>query len=115
MELRDLQKMTVVKLRQEALQQGDISGVHGMDKQQIIEALASRLDIDLTAPTKALREKSAGDKPAMKRAIRALKTQREAALADHDTAALTQARKGIKRHKRTLRRMARKARPVTVE
>ena len=114
MELRDLQKMTVVKLREEALKLGDISGVHGMKKLQLLEILAPRFGIDLEAVSKAVRGKFTGDKSAMKRDIYTLKTQRDAALAEHDTAAVMQARKGIKKHKRVLRRMARQARVAAV-
>ena len=56
MELRDLQKMTVVKLREEALNMGGFSGVHGMKKQELIEALAAKFGIDLGAVVKAARE-----------------------------------------------------------
>ena len=109
MELRDLHKMTVVKIREVALQQGDIVGVHGMSKQEIIEALAPRLGIDLEAATKAARTRFAGNKT-----ISAELRQRDAALADHDAVALSQARKSIKQYKRVLRRMARKARVTAV-
>lgn len=106
MELRDLQKMTVVKLREEALSMGGLTGVHAMKKQELIEALAPKFGIDLEAAIKASRAKFAGDKSAMKREIRNLKTQRDAALEDHDLAAVAVARQGIKKYKRALRRMA---------
>jgi glucan phosphorylase len=114
MELRDLQKMTVVKLREEALKMGGFTGVHGMNKQQLIAALAPRLGIDLEAASRAAREKFAGDKTAMKQEIRKLKAQRNAALEEHNMAAVIQARRGIKKYKRALRRMARQARVATV-
>ena len=114
MELRDLQKMTVVKLREEALNMGGFSGVHGMKKQELIEALAAKFGIDLGAVVKAAREKFAGDKPAMKREIRTLKAQRDAALVEHDLAAAALARQGIKTHKRALRRMAKTAQTASV-
>ena len=110
MELRDLQKMTVVKLREEALNLGGFTGVHGMNKQQLIEALAPRFGIDLEAATKVVRAKFAADKPAMKREITALKTQRDEALLEHDLAAAAKARKSIKKYKRVLRRMGKEAR-----
>ena len=114
MELRDLQKMTVVKLREEALQMGGFVGVHGMDKQQLIAAMAPRLGIDLEAATKAAREKFSGNKMAMKQEIRQLKVQRDAALEDHDMTAVAQARKSIKKYKRALRRMAKQTRAAAV-
>lgn len=114
MEFRDLQKMTVVKLREEALNIDGLTGVHVMKKQELIEALAPKFGIDLEAAIKADREKFAGDKSTMKRDIRNLKAQRDAALEDHDLAAVAVARKGIKRHKRALRRMADQAQSAAV-
>lgn len=114
MELRDLQKMTVVKLREEALQLGGFTGVHGMNKQQLIEALAPRFDIDLKTATKTARAKFDIDKPAIKREIATLKAQRDEALLEHDMATVTQARKRIKQYKRTLRRMAKQTRVASV-
>ena len=53
MELRDLQKMTVVKLREEGLKHSSIAGVYTMNKAQLIEALAAIYDIDIEAATRA--------------------------------------------------------------
>ena len=36
MELRDLQKMTVVKLREEALKHEGLAGVHVMNKEELL-------------------------------------------------------------------------------
>ena len=110
MELRDLQKMTVVKLREEALQHEGIVGVHVMGKADLIAALAPRFGIDLDAITKAARGKFATDKTTLKQEIHALKGKRDAALAEHDRTAIKQARQQIKKHKRTLRRLAEQAR-----
>lgn len=106
MELRDLQKMTVVKLREEALKHDGLVGVHAMGKHELIVALATRFGIDLNAATKAARAKFAEDKTSLKQRIRALKSERDTALATHDSAAVKQARQGIKKYKRTLRRLA---------
>jgi hypothetical protein len=112
MELRDLQKMTVVKLREEALQHEGLVGVHVMSKADLIAALAPRFGIDLEAITKAARVKFATDKTTLKQEIHALKGKRDAALAEHDKTAIKQARQQIKKHKRTLRRLAEQARAV---
>ena len=114
MELRDLQKMTVVKLREEALNMGSIMGVHSMKKQELIEAMAPKFGIDLQAPSKAVRAKFAGDKSTMKREIQKLKSQRDVALGEHDLEAVAVARKDIKKYKRVLRRMAKKAQAAAV-
>ena len=106
MELRDLQRMTVVKLREEALKHGSIAGVYGMNKAQLLEALAEVFGIDVEAATKAAREQFAADKMALKREIRVLKGQRDAALTAHDGTQVRQIRLGIKKRKRMLRRLA---------
>jgi hypothetical protein len=109
MELRDLQRMTVVKLREEALQQGGIVGVHGMGKGQLIAALAPVFGIDLEAAMRAAREKVAASKGTLKQEIRALKKERDEAVAEHDDMASSKARRGIKKRKRQLRHLARQA------
>jgi hypothetical protein len=106
--------MTVVKLREEGLKHEGIVGVHVMNKEQLIEALAPRFGIDLEAAARAARERFAGDKTALKRDIRALKGERDAALAAHDAVTVAQARQRIKKHKRVLRRLAEQARTTAV-
>jgi len=106
MELRDLQKLTVVKLREEGLKHSSIAGVYAMDKGQLIEALAEVFGIDVEAAVRASREQSAADKTTLKREIRALKGQRDAALTAHDAAQVQQTRLNIKTRKRRLRRLA---------
>jgi hypothetical protein len=114
MELRDLQRMTVVKLREEALQHGGIVGVHGMNKDQLIAALAPIFGIDLEAAMRAAREKVAASKGTLKQEIRALKNERNDAASEHDRTALSKARRGIKKRKRQLRHLARQAKTAVV-
>ena len=106
MELRDLQKMTVVKLREEGLKHSSVTGVYAMNKAQLIEALAEVYGIDIEAATRAAREQFAADKSALKQEIRAFKRQRDAALATHDATPVKQLRQQIKKRKRMLRRLA---------
>ena len=113
MELRDLQKMTVVKLREEGLKHSSIAGVYAMDKAQLITALAEVYGIDVEAATRAVREQFATDKSGLKQAIRALKGQRDAALVAHDATQVQQLRLNIKKRKRMLRRLA-TSQPATV-
>jgi pyruvate dehydrogenase complex dehydrogenase (E1) component len=108
MELRDLQKLTVVKLREEALRQGNIIGVHGMGKGELIATLAPLYGIDLEAETTAARERIAQNKTTLKQRIRAFKVDRNTALAEHNAAQLEVARRGIKRQKQALRRLTRR-------
>jgi hypothetical protein len=106
MELRDLQRMTMVKLREEGLKHSSITGVYAMDKAQLIKALAGVYGIDVEAATRAAREQFAADKTALKQAIRAMKGQRDAALEAHDAIQVKQLRLNIKKRKRMLRRLA---------
>jgi hypothetical protein len=110
MELQELQRLTVVKLREEALKHEGITGVNGMNKDQLIEALAPVFGIDLEAETRAIRERLAANKGVLKKEIVSLKDQRDGALADHDAESVAQARKDIKKRKRSLRRMVKAAR-----
>lgn len=110
MELQELQRLTVVKLREEAFRHEGITGVSGMNKDQLIEALAPVFGIDLEAETRAIRERLAANKGVLKKEIVSLKHQRNDALADHDAAAVGQVRKDIKKRKRSLRRMLKTAR-----
>ena len=45
MEWRDLEKMTVLKLREEALKFPEIQGVHGKNKEQLMDEIANLLGI----------------------------------------------------------------------
>ncbi|ETW99256.1 MAG: hypothetical protein ETSY1_15625 [Candidatus Entotheonella factor] len=105
MDLSELQRLTVVKLREEALKHQSITGVNGMNKEQLIEALAPVFGIDLEAETRAIKERLAESKGVLKKEIAKLKGERNAALEDHDQDGFDQARKEIKRRKRRLRHM----------
>ena len=106
MTLQELRKMTVVKLRQEAMQRGGISGVSGMSKSELVEALADQLGIDMEAPARLVSATISGDKAILKSEIRTLKTARDEAQAAGDPGGLHRARTDIKRRKRALRRLA---------
>jgi len=69
MELRDLQKMTVVKLREEGLKHSSIAGVYAMNKAQLIEALAAIYGIDIAAATRAAREQFAAESATAKQGL----------------------------------------------
>lgn len=109
MELEELQRSTVVKLREEALQQGGIAGVNGMSKDQLIEALAPVFGIDLEAETRALRERLSASKGSIKQEIITLKSDRDSALANHDRDGFISARKEIKQRKRRIRQLMKAA------
>jgi hypothetical protein len=107
MDLLDLQRLTVVKLREEALKHPSITGVNGMNKEQLIAALAPIHGIDLEAETRALRERLAASKVVLKQEITSFKKERDAVLEDHDYEGTAQVRKEIKKRKRRLRHMVR--------
>ena len=113
MTLQELQKMTVVKLRQEAMQRGGISGVSSMSKAELVEAMADLLGLDAKRPARAAAAKMSGDKAVLKREIRSLKARRDDALADGDANSLNRARLDIKRRKRALRRLAEETQVAT--
>ena len=113
MTLQELQKMTVVKLRQEAMQHGGVSGVSGMSKAQLVEAMAELLGIDAKTPARAATAKISGDKSVLKKEIRSLKAARDEALSASDTTSVNRARMDIKKRKRALRRLAESAQVAT--
>ncbi|MFQ5692766.1 MAG: hypothetical protein ACE5IM_06960 [Nitrospinota bacterium] len=112
MEKRDLEKMTVTKLREEALKYPDqIESVHGMKKEELVSALMKVLAIPepeeerKPAPTKPAR-KAARSKAEIKRDIRALKEERRKALEAGDGKAARLFRRRIHNLKRRTRKMA---------
>ena len=113
MTLQELQKMTVVKLRQEAMQHGGITGASGMSKAQLVEALAELMGIDTRTPARASSAKISDDKAVLKREIRSLKATRDDALVAGDASSLNRARLDIKRRKRALRRLAEETQVAT--
>ena len=109
MELNELQRLTVVKLREEALKHEGITGVNGMNKDQLIAALAPVFGIDLEAETRAIRERLAASKGMLKKEISNFKKERDAASEDGDHEGVAQARQEIKKRKRRLRHMLKTA------
>ncbi len=99
MELKDLEKMTVTKLREEAAKFEDVKGVSGMKKDQLIDIMCEKLDIH--RPKKQV---EGIEKSVLKARMRALKAKRSQAEADHDHEALAEIRRRIKTYKRSIRR-----------
>ena len=114
MDLRDLQRMTVTKLREEALKHQGLAGVHAMHKEELIHALAPIFGIDLEAVVREARTRFSTNKTTLKQEIRTIKTQRSDALTAHDATALKQTRDRIKKRKRLLRRLAEQSRTAKV-
>ena len=53
MEWKDLEKMTVLKLREEALKFPQIQGVHGKSKETLMHEIATALGIETQAKAAA--------------------------------------------------------------
>lgn len=107
MERADLEKLTAVKLREYALEKHpDIQGVSGMKKEELVEAIiAEEVRLGLR-PKEAPRAVPAAPKVGdLKAKIRALKADRDKALAGKDGTALKAIRTKVKRLKRQIRKL----------
>ena len=101
MELKTLERMTVVKLREEAAKVPNLNGARAMSKDELIRAVAGALGIDLSA-----RRRGGGGKAATKNLIRELKTAVAEAIRAKDHARVKNLRRDVKRLKAETRRLA---------
>jgi len=107
MDIKELRKMTLPKLRERAKEVTDLQGVIGMEKEALIEAIAKAEGISYEAPPKDVSTISS-----VKQEIRALKKQKAELLASRqDQIKIERIRRKIKRLKRATRRLALKAGP----
>lgn len=107
MEIQELRKMTVPKLRDLAKQSTELQGVMGMKKEQLIEAIAQAQSIAYDAAAKDVTTISS-----IKQQIRALQKQRDELLAvSKERVKVHRIRRKIKTLKRVTRALARKAGP----
>ncbi|MFQ6673074.1 MAG: Rho termination factor N-terminal domain-containing protein [Candidatus Tectimicrobiota bacterium] len=97
---RQLQQMTVKKLRDLALELGEVAGVHGMKKDELVEAIFALRGLEEAEAVAVLDV----DKSAIKQEIRDLKERRASALEAGDATELKRVRQRIKRLKRALRK-----------
>lgn len=102
MDWHDLVKMKVTELRELAKEKTSLEGVSGLTKDKLVEAIAGELGIP--RPHKVV-EKGLG-KRAIKAEVRALKVERDAAIAAGDRDALSRVRDRMRSRKRKLRRLA---------
>src|SRR5438105_13904984 len=107
MEWKDLEKLTVLKLREEALKFPQIEGVHGKSKERLLDELATILGIE--RPHVHFNEKVVHTKTDLKVKIHELKAEREKLLAAHDHQQLHEVRRQIHELKHTIRRIETKA------
>lgn len=101
MDARTIEKMTVKKLREEALQIPNIVGIHGMKKDELVDTLKEHFGIQLAK--KKGKEQSIKQ---IKYQINELKSKRLEAIAGKDGEKSTRLRKKIKRMKRRTRILA---------
>ena len=103
----ELEKMTVVKLREEALKYPELTGVHGMKKEELIKAIAELMGLPEEETTKKkVKGKKVKTKGGFKKVIKSLKKKRSEALKANDAKGLKIVRKKIKSAKRKLRKLA---------
>jgi hypothetical protein len=116
----DLEKLTTTKLRELALEKyPQITGVHGMKKEALIEAIKAA-EVELGVREKEeekkgshpevkhrakKREKKIWAIPEAKTMVKGLKGEREGALTSKDTRKLERVRSRIKKLKRIMRKL----------
>jgi uncharacterized membrane protein YjjP (DUF1212 family) len=107
MEWKDLEKMTVLKLREEALKFPQIEAVHGKNKEQLMHEIADILGIE--KPHVHFTETIVHTKSELKHKIHDLKTERDRLLQMHDHKKLHEVRRELHELKHTIRRIEAKA------
>ncbi|MFQ5918365.1 MAG: Rho termination factor N-terminal domain-containing protein, partial [Candidatus Binatia bacterium] len=109
MDLKELRKMTVPKLREHAKGIADLQGVSGLKKDQLIEAIAKAEGISYEGKAVPKDDTAIGS---VKQVIRALRKQKEELLASSQARhQVERVRRKIKRLKRLTRKMAREKAP----
>ena len=105
MDARTLSKMTVSKLREEALKFGDLQGVHGMNKPELLKILKQKYGIvEEQTESEILIER----KHVLKEKIRKLKAEKEQAIANKDKKKAALLRKRLHDQRRILRKVVKK-------
>jgi len=107
MDWKDLEKMTVLKLREEALKYPQIEGVHGKHKEQLMDEIAKVLGIE--RPHSHFADTVVHTKADLKLKIQELKLEREKLLVAHDHKKLHEVRREMHELKHTIRRLEAKA------
>lgn len=108
MDLKELRRLTIPKLRDYAKAETDLEGVLGMEKEELIKAIAKAKDIpyDVTA-------KDASAIHSIKHDIRELKKQKaEVLTSSRDVKKLSKVQRKLKKLKRLTRHLAREAKTV---
>jgi len=104
---KSLDKMTVKELREVAAEIPEITGVHGMKKEDLLEAIKKAGGLEEEALGKKKKPgKAGGEEINVKKKIQHFKTKRTDALAAGDKKAATILRRRINRLKKKSRRAA---------
>jgi hypothetical protein len=98
---KPLDRLTAKELREIAKEIPEITGVHGMNKGELVAAVKQARGI-----TDKKAKKSSGEVRGLKKKIKALKLQRQAALEANDKKTATIYRRRIARLKKKTRRAA---------
>jgi hypothetical protein len=106
MDAKTLEKMTVVKLREEAMKFDDIAGVHGMHKDELVSVLKEKFGIveDKTASELLIEQKHA-----IKKKIQQLKVEKDQAIEAKDEKKTALVRRRLRRQRRLLKKVLTKA------
>jgi hypothetical protein len=107
MDWKDLEKMTVLKLREEALKYPHIEGVHGKNKEQLMDEISRALGIE--RPHVRFTETIVHTKSDLKQKIHELKLERDKLLEAHDHKKLHEVRREMHDLKHSIRRIEAKA------
>jgi hypothetical protein len=103
MDWKEMDKMTVVKLREEALKHPEIKGVHGKSKVQIMDELATLLKIE--KPHLHLKEEVVHTKEDLKKKIHELQAKRGGLIEAKDHEGLHSLRREVHKLKRQIRKI----------
>jgi hypothetical protein len=106
---KPLDKMTVTELRDVAKELPDITGVHGMKKAELLEALMAAEGgpvVPEKRPAAATKPKTAVSVQELKKMIKGLRVQRQQALTDNDKKMAKIYRRRISRLKKKTRQAA---------
>lgn len=103
MTLQELKKLTVIKLREEAMKYPDVKGTSGMKKDELIALLCEKLGIEPEKKKAAV----PATKLSTKQLIKELKNLKQEAIAKKDKAAVELYRQKIRTQRRHLRRILR--------
>ena len=110
MDLKTLERMTLLKLREEALKIPELSGVRGMNKEALVRAIAVAYKIDLST-----RRRGGSEIPELKKQIRELRAEITEAIRTKQTSDLKKMRRHVKHLKAQTRRLAKMRMRATAE